>query len=747
MRETYSILKQMKNTDFSEDRDAWYEYPSLRAFEDEMARIRSVIGVFFAEHALPYILIEDLYDLILNVSVHRDALERSRMKRTTFSKVVKNALAVAWKEELWNLLLTQKFTAGFDESTGVAMRKHGIIIIRTWHPRLRKIIWAIWAVVPIHNVDAENVDAGSETIFNIILEEFGNFEDIPAANLLEFVADGAASLMGVRNSVATRFARGFLQITLIICSNHAAALCARHAALSEPDAIHDEQIYLTRDIHSFLNTPTRKAILEREQARLNMAIKAIPRPFVMRWLTMGPATDILIENWEPVRVTLGIISQDVNHAVANRAAGLLARMDNPGTKAYQLFLNYILPTIENLNGWMQTNEVVIPEVYSKIKEAYLDVLDCLIDRYHLRMTPVEQIDPEDPNLYRNPLHIDVGEECVLELIRIGPVANELLVHFQNYLARLATEMCVRLERYWRNHAILECLLPTNAISADYHAQNEGIIRQVMERFPRALHGINAELVEQEWELLVERHPDFIPGMKTDTFWSRVLTFPNQDEAQNENPNEEQNDNIDPAIDEAFDEDQAMAEDRGQDMEVDGDQVIDHDEAMEQDGGEQAMDQDGHLDQNQDPGVARDLQIEDQGRAEDGRGDQNPDEVQNRDQPITPNLGQFAMNLLCLVHSNAESERGFSAERLIWTRLRIMLDISSTEANLLLRDCNRIHGFKGRAAHFQPTDRMIELVNILRHSNLAIFSDMMPSVNPQANRQGGVPPKFRNLDPV
>ncbi|KAJ8685278.1 hypothetical protein QAD02_021071 [Eretmocerus hayati] len=276
---------------------------------------------------------------------------------------------------------------------------------------------------------------------------------------------------------------------------------------------------------------------------------------------------------------------------------------------------------------MQTNEVVISEVYSKMKKAYLNILDCLVDRYRLRTTPVEQIDPQDHNLYRNPLDIDVGEQCVLELVRIGSVANELLL--PKLLGEtIATGMCKRSERYWRNHAILECLLPTNAISAEYHARNRGIIRQVMERFPRALHGINAEMVEHEWELLVERHPNLIPGMETDTFWSQVVTFHNQDEARNENSSEEQNDNIDQAIDEAFDEDQAMAEDGGQDMEVDRDQVMDHDEAMEQDE-EQDVEQDGHLNQNQDPGLARDLQIEDQGRVEDGNPIQVPDGVEGR----------------------------------------------------------------------------------------------------------------------
>ncbi|KAJ8671316.1 hypothetical protein QAD02_002575 [Eretmocerus hayati] len=166
-------------------------------------------------------------------------------------------------------------------------------------------------------------------------------------------------------------------------------------------------------------------------------------------------------------------------------------------------------------------------------------------------------------------------------------------------------------------------MPANAVSAEYYAQNPGAIRGVMQSFPRALHRVDAELIEDEWDRLLQHHPILQPGMKIDTFWDEVREFRVPQEAQDPNP--------------------------------------------------------------------------DQGA-------------------ILINLGQFAMNILAMSHSNAEAERGFSAGRLVWTRLGVNLDLSTTEGVLLMRNCNRIHGFHRHAARFQPTDRMIQLIRERRYNH-------------------------------
>ncbi|KAJ8671315.1 hypothetical protein QAD02_002574 [Eretmocerus hayati] len=108
---------------------------------------------------------------------------------------------------------------------------------------------------------------------------------------------------------------------------------------------------------------------------MNLDTGALRKPFLMRWLTLGPAIDILLYNWNPVRATLVVVSHERNVVAARQARALIDRMDHPLSKALHLFLNHILPTMENLNGWMQTNDVILPGVYFHIKEAYLDILD------------------------------------------------------------------------------------------------------------------------------------------------------------------------------------------------------------------------------------------------------------------------------------------------------------------------------------------------------------------------------------
>ncbi|KAJ8671228.1 hypothetical protein QAD02_002487 [Eretmocerus hayati] len=115
--------------------------------------------IFFREHALPYILIDDFYDLVIRISVHRSALVRSKVQRITLSKILKLGLAAAWRAQLYLLLQTQRFALMFDESTSITVVKHGVIIMRFWYPALRRIVSVLWALEPIHNIVENEVDA------------------------------------------------------------------------------------------------------------------------------------------------------------------------------------------------------------------------------------------------------------------------------------------------------------------------------------------------------------------------------------------------------------------------------------------------------------------------------------------------------------------------------------------------------------------------------------------------------------
>ncbi|KAJ8671229.1 hypothetical protein QAD02_002488 [Eretmocerus hayati] len=334
------------------------------------------------------------------------------------------------------------------------------------------------------------------------------FRVIRVENFQAFIADGAASIVGVNNSVATRL-RNFAALwTIIICSNHAAALCTRHAAIDNQD-----EVFLSRDIYTFMNFPLRRLMLKAEQwsyirceysfflaiAILHINITGHPdlkrnkidennqirphalvKPFWMRWLTMAPAVDTLLTNWIPVRAVLQNITEDINRVAARNAAALLARMDNPMSKALHLFLNHILPSMDNLNGWMQTNRVVLPEVYPKIKAVLLDILNCSLDRFYLATSRVEEIDPQNEAYHRPLRFTTVGPECTIELGQLndrGVDINPILQRMRLYLVTLATQIATRLEQPWRSYSILECLLPINAISAQYHQGNPGIILQ------------------------------------------------------------------------------------------------------------------------------------------------------------------------------------------------------------------------------------------------------------------------------
>ncbi|KAJ8677431.1 hypothetical protein QAD02_013218 [Eretmocerus hayati] len=160
---------------------------------------------------------------------------------------------------------------------------------------------------------------------------------------------------------------------------------------------------------------------------------------------MGPSPDTLLYNWDTVRANLAVKSQERNLVAARNATALIERMDNSLLETLLLLLNHILPTMGNLNGWMQTNDV-LPGVYFHIREAFGDILDCILHRDYLQSTPVEEIDPQDPGHHRNPLVMTIVP-CLEQILLIKEAENEALEHIQRYLIRLATQVSQRLERY------------------------------------------------------------------------------------------------------------------------------------------------------------------------------------------------------------------------------------------------------------------------------------------------------------
>lgn len=170
---------------------------------------------------------------MVDLSENVDALREVSMKRTTFTKIIKS-VAASHKIELFQALLSNKFSILFDESTDVTSKKHGCVIVRYFDNKSKKIVSALWAMDSIYKDDDDDSEASAQVLYERILESFDHFEVILRENLIAFGSDGCSTMTGAHNSVAQKFRRDFIGLNTISCPCHATHLCASYAAREIP---------------------------------------------------------------------------------------------------------------------------------------------------------------------------------------------------------------------------------------------------------------------------------------------------------------------------------------------------------------------------------------------------------------------------------------------------------------------------------------------------------------------------------
>lgn len=73
-------------------------------------------------------------------------------------------------------------------------------------------------------------------------------------------------------------------------------------------------------------------------------------------------------------------------------------------------MSFILEVPEDFNGWMQTEEVIFPEVFNRICEDFKDILICYMREYYVQHANLVVIDVEDPQQFLPYDDMRIGDE-------------------------------------------------------------------------------------------------------------------------------------------------------------------------------------------------------------------------------------------------------------------------------------------------------------------------------------------------
>lgn len=369
-------------------------------------------------------------------------------------------------------------------------------------------------------------------MFTITIDTFRK-NNIPLDNIIGFASDNCNTMMGVNNSVASRFRILCPNIIIIGCICHSLHLCASSACRELPRGPED----LARNVYAFFQSSSkRQAELAQFQKFLDLDIHKLLHPSQTRWLSLVAVIQRILEQWDALRLYFD--EQWVSHRLRNSET-IHISLNDPAIKGYFMFLEWVLPKITTMNTFFQSDKTIITKVYEKMKMAYKELLLTYCRHDYVNNSDIADINPNPPDdsLLLVPLDsIYLGVSLSNHLAKPEIVASGMVRDFKLNCRKFLIKLCceIRQRFNFRDPVFSQIIAldPENALSCRYRNTVPTLVN-LMRNMPRCLGQLSMQDIDDQWRRLpncTESLPsNILNTKKPDEFWHQLLVY--EDECQ------------------------------------------------------------------------------------------------------------------------------------------------------------------------------------------------------------------------
>lgn len=461
------------------------------------------IASFIAEHNLPFRTTDHLVQLIKKAANDPDACKKITCNRTKCAALINNVLGATSFDTLVSMLRRTKFSLLVDESTDCSSIKHLAIVCRVVGDNMC-VQDNFLGLLPIADATATNI---YKTIKDFFVENKIPYKD----NLIGLAADGAHSMMGEHHSLKTLLKGDIPHLFVLKCICHSLALCSSYACEKIPKEIED----FVRNVYTYMAYSYKRQMeFKSFQDFADVKPHKLLHPSQTRWLSLLSVIKRVLEQYNALK--LYFRTQYVEDGLL-QSEKIYNQLENPCTKLYLEFLNYILPLFINLNIEFQSETPCIHLIYSRITTTYKTLLECYIKPEYLRNTDISLLQFRNPRYFLN-----------LEDIYYGPVLmniflSEDISELQKKNLRIKcldfyVEAAFQLyKRFPLNTDFVKSLKNLNFLDP-INKDDITSLAPVVAAFPYAVHDINA--LDREWRLL--RNSSFNQDCDMAAYWKNVL---------------------------------------------------------------------------------------------------------------------------------------------------------------------------------------------------------------------------------
>ncbi|KAH6935967.1 hypothetical protein HPB50_011869 [Hyalomma asiaticum] len=153
---------------------------------------------------------------------------------------------------------------------------------------------------------------------------------------------------------------------------------------------------MAHDIFNYFLSPKQTLAYKEFQRLADVKPHKLLHPSQTRWLSLHVVVTRLLEQM------LALITFFKKAATEHRllaAESILEKLNDPSTKLYLQFLEYVSPFFTNLNEEMQAQDMRIHLLHEKVSAVLKCILECCMKRDYLEATPLPDVQYKDPSKF------------------------------------------------------------------------------------------------------------------------------------------------------------------------------------------------------------------------------------------------------------------------------------------------------------------------------------------------------------
>ncbi|EZA62768.1 uncharacterized protein LOC105274686 [Ooceraea biroi] len=387
---------------------------SILSFIEERKSAEIRFATLIAEKDIPYQTAKDILCLFKEIGKNPNVLKHMSIGKTKCKNIISNILCPVETERVVNNIQHTKYSIYINETSDDTNKKWMILLVRYVDLDTLDIRTQL---VKVTDLDA---DCSVEKVFLAFKNEMENL-NIPFANIVALSCNDAPVTTGKHVSLRKKLEKTYKHLQILTCPCYSTALVT-HAACATIPAFCEE---VFKKISAFIkkSSPKRSAVFQEFTECFQQSNHKILKLTETRWLSRQSCISRLLQYWDTIK---HFLTETLINEKSTSGEYLLSIMQNVDTKAYFLFLNYILNFFNTFNAYFQVEETRIHLLQQKSFNLLVDISQHFLKPEILRLLPNVTFHLEDN---QRPLEIfRLEENHRLDNISLGEECEEYLSH-------------------------------------------------------------------------------------------------------------------------------------------------------------------------------------------------------------------------------------------------------------------------------------------------------------------------------